>query len=795
MGSDDKPGQRSDALMADSGLLGLVRARARCTLEGVFERLADRVIRHRWTVVGICLAVTLVAAFLGRGLFGRLGNAVSFDPSAESSRGAALAEQELGEGDPDVVALYRLPDGFALARGVADPSFREPLTRTLDRLVQDPAVARVVSELDRSGDRFVSRDRRSTFVVVSLHGKPAEQAAALPRIRALLAVHPSDGQTLRPQLGGSIPAGRALTSLAEQSLSRGERVALPVTGILLVILFGSLVAASLPLLMGVVSIVLALAILDVLSHVMTVDAFAVNVVTILGLGVAVDYALFLVSRYREEVARSGRSDARARNQALRRAVRTAGRSVLFSGVTVAASLAGLFVFRQPFLRSVAAGGLAVTLVAAALALVFLPAVIAILGNRLERGRVPRLWRHPAQGDGSFWQRLARLVIRRRVVVCLGVTGFLLLLALPFRRMLPSRADVRALPTQNEAREASEHVMHDFPAVSLSPHSLVVAMDDDFVKGDRLGELYDYLQRVAGVPGITRVDGLLSYANIHSRDDAEELAPQLERYIRITPPPPRGRPGLSAILHGRYTLVRAISTAPIDSKEAQAQVRALRALAPPRGGHVLVYGQAAGLSDFTHGLASRSPWMLAAVLTAMFGVLFVAFRSAILPLKAMLMTVVSLTASFGASVFIFQDGRFRRLLDYTPLGTTDATLPVLMFAVVFGLSMDYEVLILTRIRESYLRTGDNDAAIVEGLTQTGRLVTGAAAIMVMVFSAFAAAPVVFVKALGLGMALAIALDATVVRMLLVPSTMALLGRLNWWVPRRRRPPATSLPAQA
>jgi len=478
-----------------------------------------------------------------------------------------------------------------------------------------------------------------------------------------------------------------------------------------------------------------------------------------------------------------------------RAVQTAGRSVLFSAVTVAASLAGLFVFRQPFLRSIAAGGLAVTLMAAALALVVLPAVLALLGDRLERGRLPRLRRAaaPARDADRFWPRLARAVLRRRVLVCVGVTGFLLLLALPFRRMQPSRADVRALPAHAETREVAESVLYDFPAVSLAPHALLIEADGDLTKGDRLGEFYDYLQTVRRVPGVTQIDSILSFADVHSRDDAEELALKLERYIRISPPPPKGHPGLSSILHDRHTLVRVLSTAAPDSADAQAQVRALRSLSPPRGARVLVYGQAASLFDFTHGLRARSPWMLAAVFTAMFAVLFVAFRSLILPLKAMLMTAVSLTASFGAAVFIFQDGRLRRLLDYTPLGTTDATLPVVMFAIVFGLSMDYEVLILARIREAWLRTGDNSAAIVEGLTQTGRLVTGAAAIMVVVFSAFAAAPVVFVKALGLGMALAIALDATVVRMLLVPSTMALLGRLNWWSPFHHDQRGRTLPA--
>jgi RND superfamily putative drug exporter len=357
-----------------------------------------------------------------------------------------------------------------------------------------------------------------------------------------------------------------------------------------------------------------------------------------------------------------------------------------------------------------------------------------------------------------------------------VTLFLLLLAAPFRRLKPSRADVRALPPSSEPRRVAAQLERDFPSLSLFPDHILVTFDDEVTRGLRMGDLWDYTERLKKVPGVERVESILSFADVKDRDGAEELGPMLAG---------RNIPELRNAIHGPSALVRVVPLHPPDASFSHVRVDALRAIPPPPKARVLVGGQAATLVDFVSALRTHVPFMLALVGTAMFVILFLAFHSLVLPLEAMVMTTLSLTASFGASVFIFQDGRLERLLHYQSLGTTEATLPVVMFAVIFGLSMDYEVLILSRIRECRLSGCDDNQAIVEGLTRTGRLVTGAALLMLAVFSAFAAAPLTFVKALGLGMALAVALDATVVRMLLVPSTMALLGRANWWSPNVRR----------
>ena len=450
---------------------------------------------------------------------------------------------------------------------------------------------------------------------------------------------------------------------------------------------------------------------------------------------------------------------------------------------MAASLSGLLVYRQPFLRSVGLGGIAVVLLATTLALVLLPALLAALGPRLERGRIPFLQRRAATGgpDGSDanrrWRRLADAVMRHRVGVTVGVTAFLILLGLPFTRLHPARSDVRALPATDEARQVVTELGRDFPAVSLTPLAVFVTMDGDLADEDRLAALFDYTRRLEKLPAVDRVESVLSFAGVRDRGAAAALEPALAAVVR-RPDSERAR-ALASVLRGRHTLVRVITAADPESPAGQKLVDELRTLPPPPGASARVYGQGAAQRDFVDGPAdARAPAMLVVVGVAMLALLYRAFRSLVLPLNAILLTALSLTASFGALVYIFQEGRLQGLLRFHALGTIDASLPVVMFAVVFGLSMDYEVLIIGRIREVWLRTHDNRAAIVEGLAQTGRLVTGAAAIMIVVFSAFAAAPVVFVKALGLGMALAVALDATVVRLLLVPATMALLGRLNW-----------------
>jgi len=463
-----------------------------------------------------------------------------------------------------------------------------------------------------------------------------------------------------------------------------------------------------------------------------VSVFSVNVVTILGLGLAIDYGLFVVGRYREELARGLDTEA-----AIVATMATAGRTVAVSGLTVAASLAGLLIFPQVFLRSMGAGGIAAVLVAVAAALTVLPALLAVLGPRVEalpvRRRRPRL-----HADTGAFARLARSVMRRPVLYAVGVVAVLLVLGLPFLRVTFGGIDARALPAGTGSRQVAETLERDFPANATSPIRAVVTVP----AGDPAG-LPAWLDAARTVPGITAA------TVVGERDGTAEVDLGFA-----------GDP---------------------MSAGARAVVDRVRALPPPPGGTVLVGGETAVLSDLLGSLGRLLPYMALTVAGATVLLLLFAFGSVVLPVKALLMNVLSLTASFGAIVWIFQDGHLSGLLDFTPTGTLEATQPILVLAIVFGLSMDYEVFLMSRIREHYLRTGDNTAAVAAGLQRTGAMITTAALLLVVVIGAFSLSGITFIKLIGVAMAIAIVVDATVVRALLVPASMRLLGRWNWWAP--------------
>jgi pSer/pThr/pTyr-binding forkhead associated (FHA) protein len=445
---------------------------------------------------------------------------------------------------------------------------------------------------------------------------------------------------------------------------------------------------------------------------------------------------------------------------------------------LAASLVGLFVFPQIFLRSMAIGGIAVTVVAVTLATTILPALLGVLGPRIESLKLPFLGgSSEADSSGSgFWHTVALNVMKRPVLIAVLVVSFLLVLGSPFLRFNPSKQDARALAANVESRAVNDILDSEFLPHETTPHFVVLKSESAAITPDRISDLYDYVQWLEVTPGLSRVDSVFS------------LVPGLtrEQYMSLfTDPAATGNPqlafGMSLFLNGDTARVSAVSDYNIDDGAGQAQVKEIRAVAPPAHTRALVGGNAADLFDTKQSIKARLPLTLGFIGLATFVVLFLVFGSVTLPFKAMIMNLLSLTASFGAIVFIFQDGRFEGLLHYTSLGTIDVTLPLLMFAIVFGLSMDYEVLMLSRVREEYLRTGDNTLAVARGLEKTGGLITSAAALLVVVISAFATSNIALMKGLGVGMALAIAIDATVVRALLVPATMRLMGHWNWWAP--------------
>ncbi|MGY1670368.1 MMPL family transporter [Geodermatophilus sp. SYSU D00710] len=695
----------------------------------MFEALGRVVYRRRRAVLALSALAVVLAGVWGTGVFGRLTGSGFEDPASESARAAELAVRELGRDSADVVVLYRSDDLV-----VDDPAYREAVTASLAGL-PGGVVERTTTWFDTGAEPLVSEDRRSTYAVLQLAGDADERIDAVEVVEAELSAPGLD-----VAIGGGTTVERDINERVAADIARAEMISLPVLAVLLVVVFGSLTAAGLPLAIGVTAILGSFAALRAASEFTDVSVFAVNVVTILGLGLAIDYGLFVVSRFREEVRRQPSVE-----DALARTMATAGRTVAVSGVTVALSLAGLLIFPQVFLRSMGFGGMSAVLIAMLAALTLLPALLAVLGPRVDALAVPwRRRRAATAGTGrGGWERIARAVMRRPVVVTVAVVGLLLALALPFLRVEFGAIDERALPAGTESRVVAETIDRDFPATPSGPVTAVLTLADPVDSPEGAAALQGYVEDLAAVDG---VEG-----------------------ATVT-----GAAGSTARVSLAYT------GDPVDA-DARELVAAVRDVPAPPGGTVLVGGESAVMTDLLDSLATLLPWMALLVVGTTLVLLFLAFGSVVLPVKAVLMNVLSLGASFGALVWIFQDGNLSGVLDFTSTGFIEATQPILVLAIVFGLSMDYEVFLLSRIREQYDLTGDNTTAVATGLQRTGGIITSAALLLLVVIGAFSLSGITFIKMIGVAMAIAIVVDATVVRVLLVPASMRLLGRANWWAP--------------
>jgi RND superfamily putative drug exporter len=701
----------------------------------MFEALGRVMYRRRRWVVALALAVVAFAGVWGTGVFGQLTGGGFEDPDSESTRAGEVATAALGRPGTDVIVLYRSDD-----LTVDDPQYRAAVTESLDAL-PDSVVEAAVTFWSTQAPNLVSADRHETYAVLTLAGDDEDQRrAGLDEIHADL--H-ADG--LEVQVGGGVAINRDINEMVSSDIGRAEAISLPILGVLLVIIFGSIASAGLPLANGGVAILGAFTALRGFATFTDVSIFAVNVVTIIGLGLAIDYGLFMVSRFREEMRKTASVE-----DALARTMATAGRTVAVSGVTVAISLAGLMIFPQVFLRSMGFGGVSAVLIAMLAALTLLPALLAMLGPKVDawsvRPWLRRLFRRSpaaAGGESGAWARIAHAVMRRPVLITVVVAGVLIALALPFLRVEFGGVDHRALPEGTESRVVSERLLTDFPGGGTTTVDAVASFADGSIDAGDRAALGRYVDRVAALPGVTS-------AEVTATD------------------------GGTALVQVRHSFEGV-------SSQARELVGEVRAVPDPAGAEVLVGGRAADLRDLLANLGATLPWMGLFVVGVTLVLLFLAFGSVVLPVKAVLMNVLSLSASFGAVVWIFQEGHLSSLLGFTSTGAVEATQPILMLAMAFGLSMDYEVFLLSRVREEWDRTGNNAQAVAAGLQKSGRIITSAAGLLVVVIGAFATSGIVFIKMIGVGMVIAILIDATVVRALLVPATMRLLGRWNWWAP--------------
>src|SRR5256886_135884 len=661
------------------------------------------------------------------------------------------------------------------------------LFKNLKRPLQEYAIGSEVSGIVSFTDnpRQISLDRHAAYVNILFKPDPDSASKLLPQLESRLQPVPN----LKKTIGGGPVFYEDIQAVSERDLRRAEFLAIPFAIIALLLVFRSVVAAILPALVGGGAVAVSLALVFGLGQITTLSIFVLNITTLFGLGLGVDYSLFMVSRFREELAHG-----RNVEEAVAITVATAGRAVIFSGLTVSIGLAGLIFFRINFLRSVGMAGVMVVLLAVLAAITLLPASLSIIGTRINAFpvRLPRLWRRTsgaatstlspspaaplANDHHGFWYQLSHVVMRYPLQVFVPVFILLIALGLPFLGVRFSAPDASILPPDVPSRAAFDLLAKRFNDRETTPILLAVQTPGDVLTATNIRNLYNYVRRIQADPRVARVDSIVSADPRYT----------LEQYELVyTHPQQISDPYLSAFLKpsvsGNTTLILVISKYGMLDQRSQALVQTIRNTTPGNGITTLVDGSTAGDMDYVTSLYTDFPIAIVIVAITTYIVLLFLFRSLILPLKAILMNTLSILASYGALVVIFQNGFLHQLLGFTPLGFVEASGPILLFCSLFGLSMDYEVFLLSRIQESFWQTGDNTRAVALGLQRSGGIITSAAVIAIVVSSCFATADMILVKALGLGMALAVAIDATLVRGLLVPATMRLLGDLNWWLP--------------
>jgi RND superfamily putative drug exporter len=723
----------------------------------MLSRLARLSTRRPWRVVVAGILFVLVAGALGGGVAENLTTGGFEDPATETARAGEILDERFGTGIPNVILLVTATDG-----DVDSPDVAAAGRALTDELAAEAGVTGVVSYWSEgNAPPLRNHDGSRAIVVGRIDGDEDTVDERIEEIGPAFQ-RTGDGEPITVEVGGFAQVFHEVGTTIEEDLVTAEMIALPITLVLLVLIFGSLVAASLPLIVGVMSIIGTFLVLQILSGITDVSVYALNLTTALGLGLAIDYSLFIVSRYREEL-RAGH-DPRV---AVVRTVRTAGRTVAFNALTVAASLCAMLVFPVSFLRSFAYAGLAVAALAGVFSVVVLPAILALLGHRVN---ALTLWRRSiTPPEEGVWHRIATIVMRRPVPVATAVVALLLVLGAPFLGLHLTQPDDRVLPPGSDGRVVGDVLRDEFDSAEAGALSVVTEDAAPLTTA----ETGAYAAELAALPGVARVDAATgTYCG-------EGLADQLgcEPGQLVLGPETSERYGGFTGDGGSYlSVVPSVEPLSPEGEDLVEAVRDTEAPAP-----VLVTGLAADLVDVNGSLFSRLPYALGLIALITAVVLFLMFGSVVIPLKAIVMNLLSLTATFGAMVWIFQEGHLSGVLDFTATGGLAAAMPILMFCIAFGLSMDYEVFLLSRIKEEHDAGATNEAAVATGLQRTGRIVTAAALLMAVIFLAFATGHVSFIKMFGIGLTLAVLIDAFLIRGTLVPAFMRLAGEWNWWAP--------------
>jgi RND superfamily putative drug exporter len=731
------------------------------TRESIFAKLGRLSYRYRALVIAVWGGLLLLSLISIPRLDNALTGIGTVYQEGEAARAEQVLKQELNSDPDDVLTL------------VLESLGNQPIAQRqsefeglLNQVRSVPSVGSVASATE--GLNYGSTDDSVSYRSINLKESSSEQKKqAVERIQEAIAQ--SDTPDLNAYLIGQPVINVEAQRISKADLRRAEAITLPLTLIALLFVFGSVLAAGMPLVMGIVTVSVTFGLMWLVAQGMDLSVFALNITTMLGLGIGIDSSLLIVNRFREELP------CGSVEQAVVRTVDTAGRTVFFSGFTTCIGLVSLLLFPIVLLQSLGVGGFLVVLLSVAAALTLLPALLGVLRGGVNRWRVLRI----APQQSGIWRAIARRIIRHSVAATLLVIAIIALLVYPFSQARFGLGDADVLPRDVPARQGIEVLKQSFGAGAVSPLLLVVSTNnpnDSILSEQHLTTLNNLVSNLQDNPRVAQIQSIVNLNPNLSFQDYQQL------YRNPQSLPPNLANALKQLSSNSTTLIRVYSR---TTRELVGEIRSfsLEDLS------LQVGGQPASQLDTIQVISQRFWWVLTAIVVVTFVVLFVHFNSLIIPLKAIFLNLMSIGASFGALVFVFQQGNFHTWLNFTPLGYLHILLPVILFCVLFGLSMDYEVFLLTRIKEAYDHSGNNTRSLIEGLERTGRIITSAAVLMIIVTGGFGLTQIIFVKALGLGVALAVFIDATLIRVILVPASMHLLGKWNWWSPKFLRPDRT------
>jgi uncharacterized membrane protein YdfJ with MMPL/SSD domain len=720
-------------------------------------------------VLAAAIITTAIAATYGTAVFSHLNTGGFYSTNFDSYRAEQQIADHFGGSTGSLIVLFHSASGLT----VDSPTFEAAVNQTLQVAKADHGVSSVSDYYTTHAPAMLSSDHTSTFAVVQIAGNDAQVLATTTELRPKLS-----SSLLTVETGGDPGVNEDFNNQIASDLKKAETISFIALAVLLIIVFRGLVAALLPLLLGAFGVLGAFLVVRLLTEVTTISQYAINVIILLGLGLSIDYSLFVVSRFREELRRH------QVQQAITITMQTAGRTVFFSGLTVILSLLGLMVFPINFLRSMGIGASCAVAVAMIGALTLLPALMSKLGNRVNalsfgttRGDYLAIKRGETVSDhqrSRIWYRVAKFAMRRPVVTIALIVIPLAFMGQYFRLASFSSADYRSLPAGTQSRLVAEALNNDFPGGGANPIQIIVHTAGPVLQASTLQDLKNYQSSISHLAGVTAVTSVLTL------NPALPLA-DYSTSFNSAETPAVTRAAVANFVSGQYTVLDVTYKSSYDMPLAKNLVTEIRAQSRPSNWTVLVGGMSADLVDLLASLGHYAVYAAVIVVVALFLLLLVMLGSVVVPIQALVANILSLSATFGILIWVFQEGHLSKLLGFTSVGSIDATQPVLIFGIAFGLSMDYSVFLLSRIKEHYDQNGDPGESIALGLQKTGPIITSAAILFIVVVSAFATSAIPLIKQIGLGLALAVFIDAFFVRMLLVPAMMYLFGHATWWAP--------------